>query len=80
MDAVVAALRSDERREPIDIHAALCLVSSEWGLLDMPFQIGNVWVLYPGALKKRLRKSGKLSRETMERIARRLDLSLPSAR
>jgi hypothetical protein len=44
-----------------------------------PFQVGNVWVMYPGALKKRLRKSGPLSRETMERIARRLDLSLPPA-
>jgi hypothetical protein len=38
-----------------------------------------VWVLYPGALRKRLRKKGPLSREAMERIARRLDLSLPRA-
>jgi hypothetical protein len=36
--------------------------------------------MYPGALKKRFRKSGPLSRETMERIARRLDLSLPPAK
>ena len=35
--------------------------------------------MYPGALKKRLKKRGSLSRETMERIARRLDLSLPPA-
>jgi hypothetical protein len=80
VDAVLAALRSDDSLRGTDVHSALCLVSSEWGLLDMPFQIGNVWVVYPGALKKRLRKSGKLPREMMERIARRLDLSLPPAR
>jgi hypothetical protein len=79
VDAVNAAMRSDESLLGTDIHAALCLVESEWRLLDFPFQLGNVWVMYPGALKKRLRKSGPLSREVMERIARRLDLSLPPA-
>jgi hypothetical protein len=79
VQAVNAAVRSDELLQGIDLHSALCLLDSEWGLLDFPFQIGNVWVLYPGALKKRLRKNGSLSRDTMERIARRLDLSLPSA-
>lgn len=79
VDAVNAAMRSDETLLGTDIHAALCLVESEWGLLDFPFQLGNVWVMYPGALKKRLRKGGPLPREVMERIARRLDLSLPSA-
>jgi hypothetical protein len=62
-----------------DIHAALCLVESEWALLDFPFQVGNVWVMYPGALKKRLRKRGQVSSDSIERIARRLDLSLPPA-
>jgi Nuclease-related domain len=79
VDAVNAAMRLDESLHGTEIHAVLCLVESEWALLDFPFQLGNVWVLYPGALKKRLRKSGSLSREAMERIARRLDLSLPSA-
>jgi hypothetical protein len=79
VDAVNAALRSDESLHGTDIHAALCLVESEWGLLDFPFQLGNVWVMYPGALKKRLRKNGPLSQEAMARIARRLDLSLPAA-
>lgn len=77
--AVIAALRADPTLKGIDVHAALCFVESEWGLLDFPFQIGNVWVLYPGALRKRLKKTGAVSREVMERIARRLDLSLPSA-
>jgi hypothetical protein len=77
--AVIAALRADPTLKGIEVHAALCFLESEWALLDFPFQIGNVWVLYPGALRKRLRKPGTLSRETMERLARRLDLSLPPA-
>jgi nuclease-like protein len=77
--AVIAALRADPTLKGTDVHAALCFLDSEWGLLDFPFQIGNVWVLYPGALRKRLKKTGTLSREAMGRIARRLDLSLPPA-
>jgi hypothetical protein len=79
VDATIAALRSDQSLHGTDVHAVLCLGESEWNLLDFPFQLGNVWVMYPGALKKRLRKSGPLAREAMERIARRLDLSLPPA-
>ena len=77
--AVIAALKADPTLKGIDVHAALCFLESEWGLLDFPFQVGNVWVLYPRALRKRLSKTGALSREVMERIARRLDLSLPPA-
>ena len=77
--AVIAALKGDASFKRTNVHPGLCLVESEWSLLDFPFQIGNVWVLYPGALRKRLKKSGSLSRETMERIAHRLDLSLPHA-
>ncbi len=76
---MVAALKPDPALKGTDVHAALCFMDSEWGLLDFPFQVGNVWVLYAGALRKRLMKHGALSRETMERIARRLDLSLPRA-
>ena len=39
----------------------------------------NVWVFHPCALRKRLKKKGPLSREAMNRIAHRLDLSLPPA-
>jgi hypothetical protein len=78
--AVIAALKTDPSLAGTEVHAALCFLDSEWGLLESPFQIGgNVWVLYRRALKKRLKKQGALSRETMERIARRLDLSLPPA-
>jgi hypothetical protein len=63
----------------VDVYGALCFVDSEWGLLDFPFSVGKVWVTYPGALRKQLKKSGPVARETMDRVARRLDLSLPSA-
>ena len=76
--AVIAALKPDPALQSTEVHAALCFLS-DWALLDFPFQIGNVWVLYAGALRKRVKKNGPLSREAMERIARRLDLSLPAA-
>jgi hypothetical protein len=79
VEAVVAALRPDESLRATDVHAVLCFVGADWGLLDFPFQVGNVWVMYPGALQKRLRKNGHLGREQRERITRRLALSLPSA-
>ena len=77
--AVIAALKANPEFKGTDVHAALCFLDSEWSLLDFPFQVGFVWVMYPGALRKRLKKKGSLSREKMERIARRLDLSLPRA-
>jgi hypothetical protein len=79
VDAVLAALRSDPGAKGTDVHAALCFVDSDWGLLDFPFQVGSVWVLYPGALRKRLKKSGSLSQEQMDHLAKRLALSLPAA-
>jgi hypothetical protein len=79
VDAVVAALRPDESLRGTDVHAVLCLIGADWGLLDFPFQAGNVWVMYPGALQKRLRKNGPLNPEQRERITRRLALSLPPA-
>lgn len=80
LDAVLAALRSDPGAMGTDVHAALCFVDSEWGLLDFPFQVGSVWVLYPGALRKRLKKGGSVSREEMEQLAKRLAHSLATRR
>jgi hypothetical protein len=77
--AVIAALTPDPELKGTDVHAALCFLDAEWALLDFPFQVGFVWVMYSGALRKRLKKKGSLSRQKMERIARRLDLSLPRA-
>jgi len=78
--AVIAALKPNPEFKGTDVQAALCFLDSEWSLLDFPFQVGSsVWVMYPGALRKRLKKQGSLSREKIERITRRLDLSLPRA-
>jgi hypothetical protein len=79
VEAVLVALRLDPDFASVAVFGALCFLESEWGLLDFPFQVGYVWVLFPGALRKRLKKSGPLSREDMSRIATRLDLSLPRA-
>ena len=79
VDAVLAALRPDPDAKGTDVHAALCFVESDWGVLDFPFRVGFVWVLYPGALKNRLKKNGPVPRDRMERMARRLDLSFPKA-
>ena len=76
---MLAALQPDPEAKGTNVHAALCFVESERGLLDFPFRVGSVWVLYPGALKKRLRKKGPLARDRMEHIARRLELSFPKA-
>lgn len=79
VEAVLAALRPDPELKGTEVYAGLCFVDSDWGLLDFPFQVGNVWVLYPGALRKRLKKDGPLPRDLMERVARRLALSFPPA-
>jgi hypothetical protein len=79
LDAVIAAVRSDPSLAALGIYGALCFLDSDWGLMDSPFNVGNVWVTYPRALRKALRKKGEVSRATMEHVARRLDLSLPSA-
>jgi Nuclease-related domain len=79
VEVVLAALQLDPACKGTLVYGALCFVGSDWGLLDFPFQVGSVWVLYPGALRKRLRKNGPLSREAMERAARAIALGLPAA-
>jgi hypothetical protein len=77
--AVLAALEPDPDFKGTNVYGVLCFLDAEWGLMDFPFQVGNVWVMYAKALRKRLKKDGSLSRDEMERIALRLDLSLPRA-
>lgn len=79
LQCVLAALKGDPASKGTDVYGVLCFIGAEWGLLDSPFHVGSIWVAYQGALCKRLRKQGPLSREAMEHIARRLDLSLPIA-
>jgi hypothetical protein len=77
--AVRAALEDDPVARGTPLHPALCFVESDWSLFARPFDVRGVTVLYPRALRDRLKKRGALTPETMERIARRLTLSLPSA-
>jgi hypothetical protein len=79
VEVVLAALQLDPACKGTLVYGALCFVGSEWGLFDFPFQVGSVWVLYPGALRKRLKKNGPLSRDAMERAAREIALGLPAA-
>jgi hypothetical protein len=77
---VLAALKLDPQLKGTLVYGALCLVESEWGLLDRPFQIGDaVWVLYPGALRKRLKKKGPLTLDRMKLTADALARALPPA-
>jgi hypothetical protein len=73
--AVRAALRDDA----IPVRAAVCFVESDWGPFSRPFEIGGVTMLYPDALRGRLKKSGAFDRSTMELIAARLAEALPPA-
>ena len=79
LECVLTALRLEPRANGTPIHGALCFVESEWALLDFPFQVGPIWVLYPGALRKRLKKKGPLSTQAMELVAATLERSLPPA-
>jgi hypothetical protein len=77
VDCVLAALRLDPETKGTPVHGALCFVEAEWNLLELAFQIDGVWVLYPGALRKRLRKKGPLTAEAMKTAAAALERGLP---
>jgi hypothetical protein len=79
LSAVRAALEDDPIARETYLHPTLCFVDSDWSLFARPFSVRGVTVLYPAALRDRLKKHGNLSRESMERIARRLGVSLPPA-
>jgi hypothetical protein len=79
VESVLAALRLEPRAKGTPVYSALCFLDAEWGPLDFPFQVGAVWVLYPGALRKRLKKRGPLSRDAMTCVAGALERALPPA-
>ena len=79
LKAVRAALVPDPACAGLVLHPVLCFVDTEWGVFARPFEVRGVTVLYPGALRDRLKKDGDLDRATMERVANRLALSLPPA-
>ena len=63
----------------IPVHAALCFVNSEWGLLAKPFQHAGVWVAWPKKLSEMIAAPGSLTTEDVVRIADRLASGLPPA-
>jgi len=79
LKAVRAALEFDPAYDELVVHPVLCFVDTEWGVFARPFDVRGVTVLYPGALRDRLKKHGDLDRAEMGRVATRLALSLPPA-
>jgi Nuclease-related domain len=77
--AIRAALEPDPEYGRVDVRPVLCFVDSDWDVLARPFDVRGVTVLYPGALPKRLKRRGDLTRAAMQHIAKRLALSLPAA-
>jgi hypothetical protein len=63
----------------IPVHAALCFVDSEWGLLAKPFQHAGVWVAWTKKLSEMIAVPGSLTTEDVLRIADSLALGLPPA-
>jgi hypothetical protein len=76
---VLAAVHLEPAAKGTPVHGALCFVEAEWKLLGFAFQVDGVWVLYPGALRKRLRKNGPLNTDTMRLVAAALERALPPA-
>lgn len=63
----------------IPVHAALCFVNSEWGLLAKPFQHAGVWVTWPKKLSEMIAAPGSLTTEDVAQIADGLASGLPPA-
>jgi len=59
VEVLLATLQLDPTCKGTLVYDTLCFVDSDWGLFDFPFQVGSVWVLYPGALRKRLKKKAR---------------------
>lgn len=77
-EAVRRALGTDVTG--IRISQVICFVAAEWPLLfARPLQFGEVSVLWPDELTKRLRADGQLGPDQIALIERHLALALPAA-
>jgi hypothetical protein len=74
--AVRDALTATVVDEAIPITPVLCFVASDWSLLARPFQLGGVWVEWPGSLRTRVQRGGPLGSDGVASIARRLSETL----
>ena len=75
INAVLEVIEGSE----IPVHAALCFVDSEWGLLAKPFQHAGVWVTWPKKLSELIASPGALTTQDVVHIADRLASGLPPA-
>jgi hypothetical protein len=77
--AVRDALTTSVVDEALPITPVLCFVASDWSLFARPFQLGGVWVEWPGSLRKRIQRGGPLGSDRVASVARRLSESLRPA-
>lgn len=79
VEATRAALASDPLAGTIPVRAAVCFVSSNWGLLAKPFELHGVSMLWPQKLAQRISMPGPLTPTAVERLANRIAVGLPPA-
>ena len=60
------------------IRAALCFVDAEWSFFARPFELDGVVVLWPRALRDRIKEVGSLTVGEVESIASQLEALLPA--
>ncbi len=77
--AVRAAIDQLDWSRGVPIVPVLCFVQSDWGLLDPTFTVDNVHVLWPQALRRRLRRDGPLDGSLRSKLARLLAAELSPA-
>ena len=79
-DAVREALIHLGPTTDVSVIPVLCFVGKDnWGLIDPTFTIGNVCVLWPRALRKRIRREGPLNGSTRDKVARLISTQLSPA-
>lgn len=55
----------------------LCFVDADWSMLTRPFTLGDVVILWPRALMKRLQQPGPLDADAVQRLGRSIAIQLP---
>ena len=73
-EAVRRVLGPDEAGVPLS--QAICFVGADWSLFARPLRFGEVFVLWPRALRALLRADGPLTPDAIVRVERRLALGL----
>jgi hypothetical protein len=77
--AVHAALETVPDLAELPINAMLCFIDTGWPLLLRPFDVRGVTVIYPRALRDRIRKGGTFDHDTVARAAFVIAEGLPAA-